>query len=58
MWLRTSDEQHLQIVGNYFHLTGFVNIEAFDITAGNKWESDPMFVVMASKSEDCQPNKL
>ena len=56
MWLRTDDEEHVHIVANYFHFSGFVDIKAFDISPGRG--SDPMYVVLGKKAQnqekDCE----
>lgn len=56
MWTATGDEDHIWIVGSYFHYSvpgGFTAPEARDISPkggvfGGK--SDPMYVVMARKA--------
>lgn len=49
IWLKTSDIQHLFIIGCYFHYTGgFATPKSFDISP-NPGRSDPMFIVSAEK---------
>ena len=53
IWLRTDDQEHVEIVANYFHFAGFQDIQAFDIATGKKGRSDPMYVVIGSKPKEC-----
>lgn len=59
IWLRTDDTEHVQIVANYFHFSGFSDIKAYDISPGRN--SDPMYVVLGKKPsspvEDCTEEK-
>ncbi|CEL94286.1 unnamed protein product [Vitrella brassicaformis CCMP3155] len=46
LWLTTTNLQHCGIVGLYFKMTGFDNIQARDLSG---WGTDPMYVVFAEK---------
>lgn len=46
IWLRTTDKEHVQIVANYFHFSGFKNISGWDISPPR---TDPMFIVEGYK---------
>lgn len=55
LWTATGDEDHIWIVGSYFHYSvpkGFTSPKAADISAkgGVFGRTDPMYVVYASKS--------
>lgn len=53
MWTATGDEDHVWIVGSYFHYSvpgGFTPPEARDITPAVRGGSDPMYVVFAHKT--------
>lgn len=55
LWTATGDEDHIWIVGSYFHYSvpgGFEAPSAKDISpkAGLFGKSDPMYVVMARKA--------
>jgi hypothetical protein len=57
LWTATGDEDHIWIVGSYFHYSvpgGFDAPAAKDITpkGGLFGKSDPMYVVMARKAAD------
>jgi hypothetical protein len=57
LWTATGDEDHIWIVGSYFHYSvpgGFEAPTAKDITpkGGLFGKSDPMYVVMARKAAD------
>lgn len=48
IWLRTTDLEHVWIVGSYFHYTkGFSKPRAIDLKPGMFGLTDPLFVVEA-----------
>lgn len=48
LWLRTTDLEHIWIVGSYFHFTpGFGAPRGVDLKPGLFGMSDPMYVVEA-----------
>merc|ERR1711920_97644 len=55
VWNKTGDEDHVFIVGSYFHYNGFAKLKAVDITPKPSMfgrSGDPMFIVTATKKEE------
>lgn len=51
IWLRTSDLEHIFVVGSFFHYSGAFDPPKCDDVSPNPGRSDPLFIVRADKKK-------
>ncbi|ORX35579.1 hypothetical protein BD324DRAFT_630731 [Kockovaella imperatae] len=49
-WLRVSESERLEMVGDYLHFAGYERIEVVTLTDGSGWR-DPLWVVRGKRAE-------
>lgn len=50
-WLRMSEDQRLEMVGDYLHWAGWRDIEIVTIVEPGSWMKDPLWVVRATNTQ-------